>query len=141
MQYDRKIIISVGNSRQAMNWQPQTLMLSEFYEKIRIPARSTETQQEYLNLKKEEQDNLKDVGGFVAGSLSGNRRKAYNVIARDLITLDFDNIPPGESKEILKRVDGLGCGYCIHSTRKHSPCRSEIESNHTFRQIINGRRV
>lgn len=126
MQYDRKIIISVGNSRQAMNWQPQTLMLSEFYEKLRIPARSAETQQEYLNLKKEEQDNLKDIGGFVAGTLSGCRRKAYNVTARELITLDFDNIPPGMTKEVLKRVEGLGCGYCIHSTRKHSPAAPRL---------------
>ena len=120
MQYDRKISITSGNNRKSINWQGQILMLSEFYEKLRIPARSTETMQEYLSLKKSEQDDRKDVGGFIAGSLSGTRRKAGAVTGRDLITLDFDNIPPGGTDEILKRVDALGCGYCIYSTRKHS---------------------
>ena len=126
MQYDRKISIAVGNNRRSANWQPQMLMLSEFYEKLRIPARSTETMAEYLILKKSEQDERKDIGGFVAGSLSGPRRKAGAVTGRDLITLDFDNIPPGDTDEILKRVEGLGCGYCIYSTRKHSPAAPRL---------------
>ena len=120
MTNDRQIVITVGKNRRSMNWQPQTLMLSEFYEKLKIPARSTESMQDYLRLKKSEQDELKDVGGFVAGTLSSFRRKADTVTGRDLITLDFDNIPPGNTEEILKRVDGLGCGYCIYSTRKHT---------------------
>ena len=76
---DRKILISVGNHRRSVNWQPQTLLLSELYEKMRIPARSTETMQEYLNMKKSEQDELKDVGGYVAGGLLGTRRKSSAV--------------------------------------------------------------
>lgn len=126
MLYDRKISITTGNNRRSVNWQPQTLMLSEFYEKLRIPARSTETMSEYLTLKKSEQDDRKDVGGFVAGSLSGPRRKAGAVTGRDLITLDFDNIPPGGTEEILRRVEGLGCGYCIYSTRKHAPANPRL---------------
>lgn len=121
MKYDRKILLSVGNNRRSVNWQSETLMLSEFYDKLRIPARSTETMAEYLGLKKSEQDDRKDIGGFVAGSLVGTRRKAGAVTGRDLITLDFDNIPPGGTEDILRRVEGLGCGYCIYSTRKHAP--------------------
>ena len=126
MRYDRKITITVGNNRKSVNWQPQTIMLSEFYEKLRIPSRSTETMQEYLNLKKSEQDDRKDIGGFVAGSLSGPRRKAGSVTGRDVITLDFDTIPPGDTPEILKRVDALGCGHCIYSTRKHTPANPRL---------------
>lgn len=121
MLYDRVISITVGNNRKSINWRQETLTLSEFYEKLRIPSRSTETLQEYLSLKKAEQDEKKDIGGFVAGVLNGPRRKANAVIGRDLITLDLDNIPPGGTDEILKRVNALGCGYCIYSTRKHSP--------------------
>ena len=123
---DRQITISVGNNRKSVNWQPQTLMLSEFYEKLRIPSRSTETMQEYLSLRKSEQDDKKDIGGFVAGTLSGPRRKAGAVTGREIITLDFDTIPPGGTEEILKRVDALGCGYCIYSTRKHSPASPRL---------------
>jgi len=124
--YDRQLTITVGNNRKSVNWQPQIIMLSEFYEKLRIPSRSTETMQEYLGLKKSEQDDRKDIGGFVAGSLSGLRRKAGAVTGRDIITLDFDNIPPGGTKEILKRVEALGCNYCIYSTRKHAPANPRL---------------
>lgn len=105
MIHDRSITITVGNNRKSINWRPQSIMLSEFYEKLRIPSRSTETMQEYLSMKKSEQDDRKDIGGFVAGSLSGVRRKAGAVTGRDIITLDFDTIPPGGTDEILKRVD------------------------------------
>lgn len=118
---DRIITLTTGNNRKSINWQPQTMLLSDFYEKLRTPMRSAETMQEYLNLKKSEQDDRKDIGGFVAGSLAGPRRKSEAVKGRDIITLDFDNIPPGQTQEIIKRVEGLGCGYCIYSTRKHAP--------------------
>lgn len=126
MQNDRKIMISVGSSRRAMNWQPQTLLLSELYERLRIPARSPETQAAYLALPKGRQDDLKDVGGFVAGSLRGARRKAGAVTGRDVLTLDLDAIPAGGSGDVLRRVEGLGCGYCVYSTRKHSPAAPRL---------------
>ena len=63
MRYDRNIVITIGNNRKSTNWQPLALSLSEFYEKLRVPSRSTETMQTYLSLKKSEQDDLKDIGG------------------------------------------------------------------------------
>ena len=126
MRYDRNIVITIGNNRKSTNWQPLALSLSEFYEKLRVPSRSTETMQTYLSLKKSEQDDLKDIGGFVAGSLQGVRRKAGAVTGRDLITLDFDNIPAGGTNEIIKRSSALGCGYCIYSTRKHTPAQPRL---------------
>ena len=116
---DRLITISYGNNRRSTNWQPQTLMLSEFWEKLRIPTRGKETLNDYLNMKKGMQDDLKDVGGYVCGTLNGPRRKANNVTGRDVITLDLDNIPPGGTDDILRRVEGLDVGYCVYSTRKH----------------------
>ena len=121
MQHDRKITISAGNNRRAMSWQPLTMMLSELWARLQTPARGTETLAEYLSMKKAQQDDLKDVGGFMAGTLNGPRRKANNVTGRDLITLDLDNIPAGGTENVLRRVEGLGCGYCVYSTRKHSP--------------------
>ena len=118
---DRQITISIGASRKSTNWQPQTLMLSELYARLALPVRSTETMGEYLGLTKGQQDELKDVGGYVAGTLNGPRRKAGAVTGRDVLTLDLDNISPHQTDAILKRVDGLGPGYCIYSTRKHRP--------------------
>jgi len=94
-------------------------MLSELYGKLKTPARGKETLAEYMQFKKAQQDDLKDVGGFVAGTLNGPRRKANNVTGRDVITLDLDNIPAGGTDDVLRRVEGLTCGYCVYSTRKH----------------------
>lgn len=116
---DRQIIISVGASRKATEWRGQSLLLSEFYGRLRVPARGTETMAEYLSLPKAKQDELKDVGGYVAGPLRGLRRKADAVIGRDVVTLDLDSIPPGGTDDVLRRVAGLGCGYCVYSTRKY----------------------
>ncbi len=121
MLHDRKITISTGGSRKATTWQPQTLLVSELWAKLQTPARSPETLNEYLALKKSRQDDLKDVGGFVAGTLSGPRRKADSVAGRDVVTLDLDNIAAGETDTVLRRIEGLECGYCVYSTRKHRP--------------------
>lgn len=119
MQHDRQITITTGASRKATHWQAQTLLLSELYARIATPARSTETMADYLSLPKGQQDELKDVGGFVAGTLTGTRRKAGAVSGRDVLTLDLDNIPAGGTDDVLRRVEALGCGYGIYSTRKH----------------------
>ena len=120
MQNDRIITISAANSRKAVNWLPQALRWSEFIEKLRTPVRSTETTAAYLAMKKSQQDELKDVGGFVGGKLTGRRKKGA-VESRDLVTLDMDNLPPGSTDEVLRRADGLGTGYVMYSTRKHRP--------------------
>lgn len=120
MNNDRKIIISVGNNRRDLNWKQTALTVSELYERLRNPVRSTELFADYMKMKKAQQDTLKDVGGFVGGSLSSPRRKSNNVTGRDIITLDFDNIPGWQTENIIAKVEELGCSYCIYSTRKHT---------------------
>lgn len=117
---NREITISAAGSRRAVIWNAQKLLISELYERLKIPARSAETYDEYMKLAKSQQDDLKDVGGFVGGTLKDNRRKAGNVISRDIIALDLDNIPSGETENVILRIAGLGCGYAVYSTRKHS---------------------
>lgn len=119
MQNNKKITISTAGSRKATSWPPSTLMWSELVDRLKTPVRGKETLAEYLSYKKSQQDDLKDVGGFVAGTLEGNRRKADKVTGRDVITLDLDSIPAGGTADVLRRVDGLGCGYAVYSTRKH----------------------
>lgn len=126
MNYDRQITISSAGSRRAAIWPPQRIMLSELYEKLKTPVRSTETLDRFLSMKKSQQDDLKDVGGFVAGSLRNGRRRANCVAGRDVLALDLDNVPAGGTADILRRVDGLTCGYCVYSTRKHSPAAPRL---------------
>lgn len=120
MQYNRMLHISTAGSRKATQWPESAILWSEFLEKLKTPVRSTESLEEYLAYPKARQDELKDVGGFVGGTLSGGRRKAANITGRDLATLDLDNVPAGQTDDILRRVDGLGCAAAVYSTRKHS---------------------
>ena len=120
MRNNRKLQISTAGSRKATYWPRNVLMWSEFVDRLRTPQRGTETLEQYLAFSKARQDELKDVGGFVGGTFTGNRRKAANVEGRDLITLDMDNIPAGQTEDILKRVGGLGCAAAVYSTRKHA---------------------
>lgn len=121
MRNNRKLQISTAGSRKATYWPRSVLMWSEFVDRLQVPQRGTETLEQYLAFPKARQDELKDVGGFVGGTFSGNRRKSANVEGRDLITLDMDNIPAGQTEDILKRVGGLGCAAAVYSTRKHAP--------------------
>lgn len=120
MQYDRKITVSVGASRRSTSWQPQTMLVSQLWERLKTPVRGAESHAEYMAMRKPQQDDLKDIGGFVGGSVLGRRKKG-SVTGRDVITLDLDNLPPASTGDVLKRVAGLGCISAVYSTRKHSP--------------------
>lgn len=119
MNNNREISISTAGSRKATSWSQTEIMWSEFVEKLAVPVVGTETLSEYMSYKKAQQDDLKDVGGFVAGTLAGGRRKADAVTGRDVVTLDIDNVPAGGTDDVLNRVASLGCGYAVYSTRKH----------------------
>ena len=112
---DKKLIISVGQSRTSKQWIQTELMWSEFIERLRTPQRTTETVEQYHQLPKSAQAKLKDIGGFVGGSLIGLQRKAINVTGRDLITLDLDAIEPGQTDNVVRTVDSLGMSYAVYS--------------------------
>lgn len=126
--HDRQLTITTGKSRKATQCEQKQLSLAELYALFAVPHRSAETQAEYIAMPKSQQDDLKDVGGFVGGSLNGPRRKKENVTGRDLITLDFDNIPAGHTEAVISKVDALGCSYCIYSTRKHKPDKPRLRA-------------
>lgn len=119
MQYDRRIKITTGTGRKSTVWTGQELYWSEFIAKLSLPVRTQESFAEYLQLKKPEQDALKDIGGFVGGVLNGPRRKNENAGERHLITLDADTIEPGGTQRVLTTLSMLGCTYAVYSTRKH----------------------
>ena len=121
MQNNRMLQISTAGTRKAVHWPRAGILWSEFVGKIKTPVRGQETLEAYLALPKAQQDELKDVGGYVGGTFKGDRRKSALVEGRDLLTLDMDNIPAGRTEDILKRVDALGCAALVYSTRKHAP--------------------
>lgn len=111
--------VDIRGGRKAAIWNPQKMMWSDFVLRVSQPVVSPETYREYRAMSKAQQDELKDVGGYVGGTLADGRRRNGSLTGRYLITLDADNIPAGGTEDIIKRVSALGCASVIYSTRKH----------------------
>ena len=118
---DIKLQISTGNSRHSIKWKPTHITWGELVRKLSEPIRTSETLEHFLSLKRSEQDAIKDVGGFVGGTLNGERRQNKTVVSRSTLTLDLDNIPDGETETVIEAVKKLGYAAAIYSTKKHRP--------------------
>ena len=114
----QKYIISIGKSRWAKSWRNTPVTWAEFCARLEKTYRTLETVGEYRRLSKAKQDEIKDVGGFVAGELKGGRRKTDHLINRSMITLDADfaTMSLWDDFTIL-----YGCKAAVYSTHKHTP--------------------
>ena len=110
--------IAVGNSRMDKKWKNRDISWEDFCQKVSVTQRTTETVEEYRKMRKGSQDSIKDVGGFVGGTLREGRRKNGTVLCRSMLTLDMDYGKPGIWEEIAMLHD-FKC--CIYSTHKHTP--------------------
>lgn len=61
MQFERRISISEGDSRRSTDWTAKSYTIEELYKRLENPSVSKETYNEYLAMKKPQQDALKDV--------------------------------------------------------------------------------
>ncbi len=73
---------------------------------------------QYEKATKDRQDEIKDIGGFVGGFLTGGRRKNDTVLHRSLLTLDLDTAPIGFWDDFTILFDYAAL---IYSTHKHRP--------------------
>lgn len=97
------------------------MQVSEFYTKLSAPIKTQETREQFLKMSKSARDNLKDVGGFIGGKMFNGIRKAGYVEYRDVIALDMDSIPTGQTEAVINRLYELGVTFCAYSTKNHSP--------------------
>ena len=110
--------IAVGNSRRTKRWKNKDISWEDFKRIVRTTKRTTETVSEYAKMKKAEQDEIKDVGGFVGGALREGKRRNGHVLCRSMLTLDMDYAVPGVWEQIESLYD-WAC--CLYSTHKHTP--------------------
>ena len=52
VKYDRKLLIAIGRSRKASQWQNKEMIWSEFLDKLATTTRTRETVAEYTALPK-----------------------------------------------------------------------------------------
>lgn len=109
--------IAVAKNRFAKQWKTAELTWDEFSKHCSNTVRTDETLEEYRKLPKGQQDNIKDVGGFVGGELNGTRKKD-SVINRCLLTLDADYA----DEDFWEQIEMFHNFKCIvYSTHKHTP--------------------
>lgn len=114
---DFSIDLATAHSRIAKKWRNRHWLWSELLQRCSETKRTGETAAEYARMSKEEQSNVKDVGGFVGGYLSGGIRKNANVMYRTVATLDIDY---GTVNVWDDFTMAFGFAAMIYSTHKHS---------------------
>ena len=117
LKYDFTVDLATGHSRTSKKWRNRHWQWSELLELCSQTQRTSETAAEYARMSREEQSNVKDVGGFVGGYLSGGVRKNTNVLYRSVATLDIDY---GTLNVWDDFQMAFGFAAMIYSTHKHS---------------------
>ena len=110
--------ISYGNSRKETKWKNSEIGWDDFNKRVSRTINTTETVEEFRKMTKAQQAEIKDVGGYVFGHLSGGRRKKKHVLCRSAVTLDMDYGTPGVWDSVIVKQPYRCCAY---STHKHTP--------------------
>lgn len=117
----QELHIAVGRSRQETKWKNTTTTWLDFLKRIGTTTRTYETVAEYKKMGKTEQDRIKDVGGYVGGTLREGRRKNGYVDARSLITLDADFATPDLWSDVELMAEFAIAAYSTHKHTSASP--------------------
>ncbi len=120
-----ELIISLGKSRFETSWKNKTMSWSVLLSRLSKSQQTGETHAEYMKLSKEQQDRIKDIGGFVGGHLKDGRRKTGFVAARQILTLDLDFPPADLWNDLMNNLE-LNNAMAVYSTHKHTKERPRL---------------
>ena len=118
MTHDFEIDIATAHSRMAKKWRNRKWHWSELVRRCSKTTRTGESVAEYARMSREEQAQVKDVGGFVGGFLNGGRRKNGCVMWRSVATLDIDRATADVWDDFTQQYDFAAL---LYSTHKHTP--------------------
>ena len=113
---DARLWIAEGINRYDTQWKNKQVTWSGLLSRIQTPTRTQEAYSDYIHASKPAQERIKDVGGFVGGTLKDGHRRADSVTGRQIVSLDLDAAAPGA-------YDALSDGFAsaCYSTHKHCP--------------------
>lgn len=122
VRYNGDLLIATGRSRYEKEWKNKTMPWSALLSRLAKSMETPETHAEYMKMNKEQQDKIKDIGGFVGGHLKDGRRKTGYVVARQLLTLDLD-FPPAEFWDDIVNNLEIDSALAVYSTHKHTAAK------------------
>lgn len=123
---DIDLNIAVGESRHSLKWKNLSMPWSKLLYRLSETRRTNETIKEYFRMTKAQRDDLKDVGGFVGGTLKTGRRKAENLANRTLLSLDLDHVTTSVEDVWASITLFFGNELCIYTTHSHTPKKPRI---------------
>lgn len=116
LKHDTALEIATGNSRKTKTWKNKTMQWSELLARLSKETRTPETVAEFKAMGRNQQSEVKDVGGFVGGYCNNGNRS--DIRFRSVLCLDADyadgDIWP--DWELL-----YGKAAAVYSTHKHTP--------------------
>lgn len=127
MKHDGELDIAIGASRRSKIWKNKKWKWSELVQRLSEENKTGETYKEYMAFNKADQDDIKDVGGYVGGYLRNGRRNPDTIVHRQVMTLDIDFAHLDFWADFTLM---FGNAAVLHSTHKHH------ESSPRFRLIM-----
>ena len=116
LKHDKALDIALGNSRKTKKWKNKQMQWSELLGRLAKETRTPETVAEYKAMSRNQQAEIKDVGGFVGGYCNEGSRS--DIRFRSLLCLDAD-FADSELWEDYKLL--YGNAAAVYSTHKHTP--------------------
>lgn len=112
-------IATAQKGHTAKNWKNEDLDWAQIVGRVTSYKRADVTREEFNKLSKDDQTNIKNMGGaFVGGELKDGLRKKGNVVSRSLITLDIDHATPEIFNNIESYSDCSGVTTLVYTTFK-----------------------
>lgn len=135
LKHDGQVTYAHATSRKSNYWKNSDKSWGDFLNKLSNTTRTQESIDEYNRMKKDEQSEVKDVGGFVGGYLKeGKRRKGY-VMNRSMLTLDIDFADENMHEIIDLFFDKA---YALYSTHKHRPTNPRLRLVVPLKRHVDG---
>ena len=116
IKHDKALDVALGNSRKTKTWKNKTLQWSELLERLSTTTRTPETVAEYKAMSRDQQSDIKDVGGFVGGYCNNGNRSDIRFRSILCLDADFADAELWDDWGLL-----YGHAAAVYSTHKHTP--------------------
>lgn len=113
-----ELTITEARDRFDKRCQVKRMTWEALLERLSEPRKTSETQDEYFRMSKDEQAAVKDVGGFIGGTTADGSRKKGKILDRTLLSFDLDFAPKDPAQAIR---GAIGYAFALYSTHKHRP--------------------
>ncbi len=112
---DKALDIALGNSRKTKTWKNKPLQWSDLLDRLSQTTRTPESVAEYKAMSRNQQSEVKDVGGFVGGYCNNGSRSDIRFRSVLCLDADFADADIWPDWELI-----YGNAAAVYSTHKHT---------------------